>query len=61
MRETTTDTLVGDLIAWRTDVAYATYVAYYEIAHHNGIADSASLRALKQIDKQFHRLEQATS
>ncbi|MGZ8879574.1 MAG: alkaline phosphatase family protein, partial [Halobacteriota archaeon] len=61
LRETTTDTLVGDLIAGRADVAYATYVAYDEIAHHNGIADSASFRALKQLDKQFHRLEQATS
>ena len=60
LRETTTDTLVGDLIAGRADAVYATYVAYDEIAHHNGIADSASFRALKQIDKQFHRLEQAT-
>jgi putative membrane protein len=61
LREITTDTLIGDLIAGRTDVAYATYVAYDEIAHHNGIADSAAFRALKQLDKQFHRLEQATS
>ncbi|MDD1725382.1 MAG: alkaline phosphatase family protein, partial [Euryarchaeota archaeon] len=61
LREITTDTLVGDLIAGRVDVAYATYVAYDEIAHHNGITDSASLRALKQLDKQFHRLELATS
>ena len=61
LREITTDTLVGDLIAGRADVAYATYVAYDEIAHHNGITDSASFRALKQLDKQFHRLEQATS
>ena len=61
LRETTTDTLVGDLIAGRADVAYATYVAYDEIAHHNGIADSTSFRALKQLDKQFHRIEQATS
>ena len=42
-------------------MAYATYVAYDEIAHHNGVTDSASFRALKQLDKQFHRLEQATS
>jgi len=61
LREITTDTLVGDLIAGRVDVAYATYVAYDEIAHHNGITDSASFRSLKQLDKQFHRLEQATS
>jgi uncharacterized membrane protein YvlD (DUF360 family) len=61
LREITTDTLVGDLLAGRVDVAYATYVAYDEIAHHNGIADSASFRALKQLDKQFHRLEQAIS
>ncbi|MGZ4863963.1 MAG: phage holin family protein [Halobacteriota archaeon] len=61
LREITTDTLVGDLIAGRADVVYATYVAYDEIAHHNGITDIASLRALKQLDKQFHRLELATS
>jgi putative membrane protein len=60
LREITTDTLVGDLIAGRADVAYATYVAYDEIAHHNGVTDGASLRALKQLDKQFHKLEQAT-
>jgi len=60
LREITTGTLVGDLIAGRADVAYATYVAYDEIAHHNGISDSASFRALTQLDKQFHRLEQAT-
>src|SRR5674536_56265 len=36
LRETITDTLVGDLIAGRADVAYATYVGYDEIAHHNG-------------------------
>jgi uncharacterized membrane protein YvlD (DUF360 family) len=59
LREVTTDALVGDLIAGRVDVAYATYVAYDEIAHHNGISDSASFRALKQLDKQFHRLELA--
>jgi putative membrane protein len=61
LREIVTDTLVGDLIAGRVDVAYATYVAYDEIAHHNGIADTASFRALKQLDKQFHRLELATT
>ena len=61
LREITTDTLVGDLIAGRVDAAYATFVAYDEIAHHNGIVDSASFRALKQLDKQFHRLERATT
>jgi len=61
LREITTDSIVGDIIVGRVDVVYATYVAYDEIAHHNGIADSASLRALKQLDKQLHRLEQATS
>ena len=59
LREVTTDTLVGDVIVGRIDVAYATYVAYDEIAHHNGISDSSSFRALKQLDKQFHRLELA--
>ncbi|MGZ4932705.1 MAG: phage holin family protein [Halobacteriota archaeon] len=59
LREVTTDTLVGDLIAGCVDVVYATYVAYDEIAHHNGITDKASMTALRRIDKQFRRLEHA--
>ncbi|MGZ4902905.1 MAG: hypothetical protein ACXV6K_10270 [Halobacteriota archaeon] len=59
LREVTTDTLVGDLIAGYTDAVYATYVAYDEIAHHNGVTDRASLMALKRLDKQFRRLERA--
>jgi len=57
LREVTTDTLVGDLIAGQADVVYASYVAYDEIAHHNGITDKASLTALKRLDKQFRRFE----
>ncbi|MGZ4892075.1 MAG: phage holin family protein, partial [Halobacteriota archaeon] len=59
LREVTTDTLVGDIISGNVDVAYATYVAYDEIAHHNGVTDKASLTALKRLDKQFRRLEHA--
>jgi putative membrane protein len=59
LREITTDTLIGDLITGQVDVVYATYVAYDEIAHHNGIADDAAFDALNELDKQFHRLEGA--
>jgi uncharacterized membrane protein YvlD (DUF360 family) len=61
LREVTTDTLVGDIISGRVDVAYATYVAYDEVAHHNGITDYAAFRVLRQLDKQFHRLEHAAN
>ncbi len=59
LREITTDTLIGDLITGHVDAVYATYVAYDEIAHHNGTTDDAAFDALHKLDKQFHRLEGA--
>jgi uncharacterized membrane protein YvlD (DUF360 family) len=59
LREITTDTLIGDLITGHVDAVYATYVAYDEIAHHNGITDDAAFDALNKLDTQFHRLEGA--
>ena len=60
MREATTFTIIGDIIAGQYNVIYATYMGYDEIAHHSGVEDYDSFYALRQIDKQFKRLEKAT-
>lgn len=57
LREVTTYTLIGDIISGKTDVAYVTYLGYDEIAHHSGVRDNDSFKALKSLDKQFSRLE----
>ena len=59
MREATTFTLIGDIFAGNYNVIYATYMGYDEIAHHSGVEDYDSFYALRQIDKQFKRLENA--
>ena len=59
MREATTLTLIGDILAGNHNVIYATYMGYDEIAHHSGVEDYDSFYALRQIDRQFKRLEKA--
>ena len=59
MREITTLTLIGDILAGNHNVIYATYMGYDEIAHHSGVEDYDSFYALRQIDRQFRRLENA--
>lgn len=59
LREITTYTLIGDIINGYFDVIYVTYLGYDEIAHHSGIRDEDAFYALKRIDNQFRRLEQA--
>ena len=59
MREATTLTIIGDIFAGNHNVIYATYMGYDEIAHHSGVEDYDSLYALRQIDRQFKRLENA--
>lgn len=59
MREITTFSIVGDIIAGHTDVLYATYYGYDEIAHHSGINDADVFIVLRQLDKQFKRIESA--
>lgn len=59
LREITTYTLIGDIINGEVDVAYVTYLGYDEIAHHSGTRDKDAFHALKELDKQFKRLEQA--
>ncbi len=59
LREITTYTLIGDIINGKVDVAYVTYLGYDEIAHHSGTRDNDAFHALKGLDKQFERLDQA--
>jgi putative membrane protein len=59
MREVTTLSIVGDVIAGHVDALYATYYGYDEVAHHNGIKDRDVFVVLKQLDKQFKRIESA--
>ena len=59
MREITTLTIIGDIFAGNHNVIYATYMGYDEIAHHSGVEDYDSFYALRQIDRQFKRLENA--
>ena len=42
-------------------VAYATFVAYDEVAHHSGVERHDALDILRQLDRQFARLESAVS
>ena len=59
MREATTYTIIGDIFAGQYNAIYATYMGYDEIAHHSGVEDYDAFYALRQIDKQFKRLEKA--
>jgi len=59
MREITTFSIVGDVLAGKVDALYATYYGYDEIAHHSGIRDSDVFIALRQLDKQIKRIENA--
>ena len=53
-------TLLGDMMAGRPS-AYATFVAYDEIAHHSGIEDPGCFKMLHKLDHWFARLEAAVS
>ena len=59
LREVTTQTLIGDMLAADVDVAYSTYLGYDEIAHHSGVKDFDAFYALRGLDRQFKRLENA--
>jgi putative membrane protein len=59
LREITTYTLIGDIINGDVDVGYVTYLGYDEIAHHSGVRDGDAFHALRGLDKQFKRLEEA--
>jgi hypothetical protein len=59
LREVTTAVVIGDMLEGKVDVAYVTYLGYDEIAHHSGTRDWDAFHALKKLDMQFHRLDNA--
>lgn len=61
LREITTLAITRDILKGKIDVNYVTYLGYDEIAHHSGIRDRDAFNALKNIDKQFHRVEMASN
>jgi len=61
LREITTLALIGDVLKGHVDVVYVTYLGYDEIAHHSGVRDDDAFYALRNLDKQFHRVEMASN
>ncbi|HYH12418.1 MAG TPA: phage holin family protein, partial [Thermomicrobiales bacterium] len=60
LRELTTFAVAGDLMRGVPSI-YATYVAYDEVAHHSGILRADAMRVLRDIDRDFGRLEQVAA
>jgi uncharacterized membrane protein YvlD (DUF360 family) len=60
LRELTTFAVAGDLLRGAPAI-YATYVAYDEVAHHSGIMRHDAFRVLRDLDRDFGRLEQVAA
>ena len=60
LRDLSAATLMANLFAG-TRVAYATFFGYDEVAHHSGIERGDAFRTLRDIDRQFARLERAAA
>jgi uncharacterized membrane protein YvlD (DUF360 family) len=57
-RDLQVETIIGDLYAGRP-VAYTTFLAYDEVAHHSGIERPDALATLRRVDRQIARIEAA--
>jgi uncharacterized membrane protein YvlD (DUF360 family) len=57
-RDLQVETIIGDLYAGRP-VAYTTFLAYDEVAHHSGIERADALATLRRVDRQIARIEAA--
>ncbi len=57
-RDLQVQALIGDLYAGRP-VVYTTFLGYDEVAHHSGIERPDTLATLREIDRQFARIEAA--
>lgn len=56
--DVTVDTLIGDMVRGAPS-AYATFVGYDEVAHHDGVERPSALAQLRRLDRTFGRLERA--
>ncbi len=59
LREVSTYTVIGNIIAGDKDVVYTTFFGYDEVAHHCGVSDDESFNVLKGIDKRISRITAA--
>ncbi len=50
--------VLGDMMKGRPAI-YATFSSYDEVAHHSGLERADTLEALRKLDQQFGRIEQA--
>ena len=59
LRELSTYTIIGDIIAGDKDVVYTTFMGYDEVAHHCGISDDEAFYVLRKLDRCIKRIEGA--
>ena len=59
LRELSTYTIIGDIIAGDKDAVYTTFMGYDEVAHHCGIADDEAFYVLRKLDRCIKRIEAA--
>jgi hypothetical protein len=57
-RDLQVQALIGDVYVGRP-VAYTTFLGYDEVAHHSGVERPDTLATLREIDRQFARIEAA--
>ncbi len=58
-RDLAMSAVIGDIYAGRP-VVYATFSGYDEVAHHSGIERPDTLAVLRDLDRTFERIRQAT-
>ena len=61
INEINTQTIIGDMLSGEVDVAYTTYLAYDEVAHHSGVRDEDSFGVLKNLDTEIKRVSMANN
>ena len=59
LREMSTYTIIGDIIAGDKDVVYTTFMGYDEVAHHCGISDDEAFYVLSKLDRCISRIQLA--
>jgi uncharacterized membrane protein YvlD (DUF360 family) len=59
LREMSTYTIIGDIIAGDKDAIYTTFMGYDEVAHHCGISDDEAFYVLSKLDRCIKRIETA--
>ena len=59
LRELSTYTIIGDIIAGDKDAVYTTFMGYDEVAHHCGISDDEAFYVLSKLDRCIKRIEAA--